>query len=42
MAIFRKPEELIYFLITHKIIFILTLIYVILVIVLSFKIIPKK
>jgi len=40
--VFRSPEKIIYYFLTHKIIFIISLIYVILIIVISFIFIPKK
>jgi uncharacterized membrane protein YdjX (TVP38/TMEM64 family) len=42
MAIFKEPQKLIYYLVDNKLIFIISLIYVILVIILGFRLIPKK
>ena len=42
MAVFKEPQKLIDYLANNKIIFIISLIYVILVIILGFKLTPKK
>jgi len=42
MAVFKEPQKLIDYLANNKIIFIISLIYVILVIILGVKLIPKK
>ncbi|MCM8782898.1 MAG: VTT domain-containing protein [Candidatus Omnitrophica bacterium] len=42
ISIFKEPSQIIYYLATHKIIFIISLVYVILIIILGFILFPKR